>query len=348
MPKITVNKLNLIESKKLTSLVGMSLSHIYSVLQKTPYNLELSNINSIEFNSFSLEEALLRNYIKILEELRDLSPKDIRLMLSCMLMKFEVNCIKTLLRVKEAKLSVDEGMKYVFPTGKLTETRCRKILENSENITDVIDSLLDLEYGFVLVNAYEIYLETKIFHLLEVALDKYVYARIFEAINKFRGLDKKIAKTIFGLEIDLENIKTIFRFKELGINNDLVKHYIIPHSEVLNPEDFDEVLMCSDRQSMIKLLIKVAKRSRAKDHLYLFRELQDSQFTSLSILKKMFDKGLIKTNLRMIKRYTQFFNIGLLLAFINLKWFEIQDLRTIIRGSEAKIDPDRVRKLLVH
>ena len=64
--------------------------------------------------------------------------------------------------------------------------------------------------------------------------------------------------------------------------------------------------------------------------------------------KKIFDKGLIKTNLRMIKRYTQFFNIGLLLAFINLKWFEIQDLRTIIRGSEAKIDPDIVRKLLVH
>ena len=99
---------------------------------------------------------------------------------------------------------------------------------------------------------------------------------------------------------------------------------------------------------MIKLLIKAAKRSRAKDHLYLFKELQDSQFTSLSIIKKMFDKGLIKTNLRMIKRYTQFFNIGLLLAFINLKWSEIQDLRTIIRGSETRIDPDRVRKLLVH
>ena len=51
-------------------------------------------------------------------------------MLSCFLLKFEADCMKSLLRVKQANLSVDEGMKYVFPTGRLTEIRCRKILEN--------------------------------------------------------------------------------------------------------------------------------------------------------------------------------------------------------------------------
>ncbi|MBT8171268.1 V-type ATPase subunit, partial [Candidatus Bathyarchaeota archaeon] len=198
MPKIIVDKMNLIESTRLSSLVGMSSSHIYSVLKKTPYNSEISKMNAKGFFTSSLEDALLMIYIKTIEELRDVAPKDIRLMLSCFLLKFEVECVKTLLRVKEAKLSVDEGMKYVFPIGQFTDNRCRQILENSENISNIIDFLFDLEYGLVLEKAFEVYKETKIFHLLSVALDKYVYFKIWDSIGKFRGLDKKIAKRIIG------------------------------------------------------------------------------------------------------------------------------------------------------
>jgi len=207
MPKITVAKLKLMEPKKIAGLVGMSLHHISSVLEKTPYKTEISEVNANELSSISLEDALLQNFIKTCEELMEMSPKDVRLLLSAFLMKFEAKCVKTILMAKQAELDVDEAMKYIMPVGRLDETRCRKTLENSENIGDVVDSLSDMEYGSVLEKAFAVYEEEKIFYLLEVALDIHVYSKIWRAIGKLRGLDKKIARTVIGLEIDSRSVR---------------------------------------------------------------------------------------------------------------------------------------------
>lgn len=347
MPKLTVDKLKLMKPKRITGLVGMSLHHISSVLENTSYNTQISEVRSKELTSISLEGALLKNFIKTYEEIMELSPKDVRLLLSALLMKFEVNCVKAMLRAKKAELSVEEAMKYIIPAGRLDEASCRKTLENSESIADVIDLLSDLEYGSVLEKAFEVYLEQKIFYLLEVALDRHVYYKIWKAIGKFWGLDKKIARTVIGLEIDSVNIKTILRCKAMGVSENQIRQYLIPVSEVLGEKELEEAMSGLDIQSTLNSLVKSAKHALARDHQYVFAELQDLHVTSLTTLETVLDRGLVETNLRIIKRYTPFFNIGLLLAFLNLKWFEIKNLRTIIRGSEARVTPDRVEKLLI-
>ncbi|MFH1328297.1 MAG: V-type ATPase subunit [Candidatus Bathyarchaeota archaeon] len=346
MPRITIEKLKLMEPKKITNLVGMSLHHISSELEKTSYRPEISELNTKGLSSISLEQALLKNFIKTCEEIIELSPKDVRLLLSALLMKFEANCVKTLLRAKEANLSVEESMYYIIPAGRLSEDRCKKTLENSENIADIIDSLSDMEYGPVLEKAFEVYLKENIFYLLEIALDRHVYHKIWRATGKFWGLDKKIVRTTIGLEIDSVNVKTVLRCKATGISKNQIKQYILPVSEVFGEKELEEAMSCLDMQSTIDSLVESAKRARARDHRYIFTELE-SHVTSLTALETILDRGLIKTNLRIIKRYTPFFNIGLLLAFLNLKWFEVKNLRAIIRGSEARIAPDRVKKLLI-
>ena len=223
----------------------------------------------------------------------------------------------------------------------------QKTLENSENIADVIDSLSDMEYGPVLEKAFEVYLKERIFYLLEITLDRHVYHKIWRATGKFWGLDKKIVRTAIGLEIDSVNVKTVLRCKATGISEHQIKRYLIPESEVFGEKDLEEAIRGSDMQSTISSLVESAKLARARDHRYIFTELKESPVTSLTTLETILDRGLIKTNLRIIKRYTPFFNIGLLLAFLNLKWFEVKNLRAIIRGTEARIAPDRVKKLLI-
>jgi len=347
MPKITVAKLKLMEPKKITGLVGMSLHHISSVLEKTPYKTEISEVNAKGLGSISMEDALLQNFIKTCEELMEMSPKDVRLLLSTFLMKFEANCVKTILRAKKAELDVDEAMKYIMPVGRLDEARCRKTLEISENIADVVDSLSDMEYGSMLEKAFAVYEETKIFYILEVALDRHVYSKIWRAIRKLRGLDKKIARTVTGLEIDSANVKTILRCKAMEISEEQIRRYLIPVSEVFGEKELEEAMRGLDMQSFINSLVILAKRAMARDYQYIFTEIQELHVTSLTTLETILDRGLVETNLRMLKRYTAFFNIGLILAFLNLKWFEVKNLRAIIRGSEAGIPPDRVKKLLI-
>jgi len=347
MPKITVAKLKLMEPKKITDLVGMSLHHISSMLEKTPYKTEISEVNAKGLSSISMENALLQNFIKTCEELMEMSPKGIRLLLSTFLMKFEANCIKAILRAKQAELDVDEAMEYIMPVGRLDEARCRKTLEISENIADVVESLSDMEYGSVLEKAFSVYEEEKIFYLLEVALDRYVYSKIWRAIGKLGGLDKKIARTVIGLEIDSANVKTILRCKAMGISEDQIRRYLIPVSEVFSEKELEEAMRGLDMQSFINSLVRLARRSMARDYQYIFTEIQELHVTSLTTLETILDRGLVETSLRMLKSYTPVFNIGLILAFLNLKWFEVRNLRAIIRGSEAGIPPDRAKKLLI-
>jgi len=347
MPKIAVAKLKLMEPKEITDLAGMSFHHISSILEKTPYKAEISEISTKELSANSLEDALLQNFIKTCEELMELSPKRIRLLLSTFLMKFEANCVKAILRAKKAELDVDEAMKYIMPVGRLDEARCRKTLEISENIADVADSLSDMEYGSVLEKAFAAYEEEKIFYLLDVAIDRHVYSKIWKAIGKLGGLDKKIARTVIGLEIDSANVKTILRCKAMEIREDQISRYLIPVSEVFGEKELEQLIRESDIQSFINSLVRLARHAMARDYQYIFAEIQKQNVTSLTTLETVLDSGLIETSLRMIKRYTPFFNIGLLLAFLNLKWFEVRNLRAIMRGTESGIPPDKVKKMLI-
>ncbi|WGM89705.1 MAG: V-type ATPase subunit [Candidatus Bathyarchaeota archaeon] len=347
MPKLIVYKLNLMDTKRITGLVGSSLFQISFVLQNSPYKPEVVEVNTKELTSISLEAALQKNFIKTCENLMTLSPKGIRSLISGLLLKFEANCVKTLLRAKEAKLSVEESMNYVVPVGNLDELTCRKILENSENIEDVIEFLSDFEYGLLLEKEFEVYLKTKLFYVLEVALDRYVYCNLWNQARKLWGLDKKIAKTVIGLEVDALNIKTVFRCKKMGLSHQQIQQYLIPVSSVLGEKELNEAITASGNQSTIESLIKSAKYALSRDHQYIFAELQDLDLTSLTTLETFLDRGLLETNLRMLKRHTAYFNIGLLLAYLNLKWFEIKNLRSIIRASEAGILSEKVKKLLI-
>lgn len=347
MSKITVAKLNLLEPNEIINLVGTNLNHISSMLKKTPYKAEISKIRGKGFSSGSLEEALLQNFINTCEELVKISPKGIRSLLSSFLLKFEVDCAKSLLRTKKAELTLQEAMKYIHPTGKLEEARCIKIFESSGNIVEIVESLYDLEYGSTLKEALDVYEEMKSFFLLEVALDRYVYSKLWRASEKLGGLDKKISRTIIGLEIDSANVKTILRCKAMGINEEQIRLYLIPVSKVLGKPELEEILRESGMQSVIDSLVRSAESALARDYRYVFTEIQESRVTSLTGIETILDRGLVETCLRMLKRYTSYFNIGLMLAFLNLKWFEIRNLRAVIRGAEAEIPPDRVKKMLI-
>jgi len=349
MPEVLVAKLRLIEPKDIVNLAGRNLHDVYLILEKTSYQAEISEITVKQLNSVSLENAFLKNFVRTCKEIMEHSPKSISFLLSKILMKFEADSVKAILRAKQAELGVDEAMKHIMPIGRLDEARCRKALEISKNVIDVVESLLDLEYGSVLKEAWAAYEETRVFFLLEVALDRYVYGEIWRAAGKLRGLDKKIARTVLGMEIDSANIKAILRCRAMGIREDQTRRYIMPISEVFGEKELGEAIRTADMKSSIKSLWAAARLARAIDYQYILTDILRSYEASpsLSMLETVLDRGLVKTSLRMLKRYTPFFNIGLILAFLNLKWFEVKNLRAIVKGAEDKILPGKVKKLLM-
>ncbi len=349
MPKVIVAKLRLIEPNDIVELAGRRPRDVQLMLAKTSYQAEISEIPTGQLDSISLENAFLENFVRTCKEIMEHSPKNTGFLLSTILMKFEASNVKAILRAKEAELGIDEAMTYIIPAGRLDEARCRKILESARSVSDVIELLSDLEYGPVLREALRGHEETRLLLPLAVALDKYVYGEIWRAAGKFRGLDKKIVRTVVGIEIDAINIKVILRCRAMGISEEQIRRYIIPVSEVFDEKELEDAIRAADIKSSIEGLLEAAKLAMARDYRYvltdLLREYEASQ--SVSRLEMVLDRGLLKTSLRMLKRYTPFFNIGLILAFLNLKWAEVKNLRAIVRGVEDQISPDKIRRLLV-
>ena len=135
----------------------------------------------------------------------------------------------------------------------------------------------------------------------------------------------------------------------MEISGDQMKRYLIPVSEVFGEKELEEAIKRPDIKSSIESLLAAAKLAMARDYQYMLsdvlKEYEASE--SPSHLEMVLDRGLLKTSLRMLKRYTPFFNIGLILAFLNLKWFELRNLRAIVKGVEKKIPPAKIRQLLV-
>ena len=347
--KVIVRKLRLIKQKDMTDLTGRSLQDIYPVLKRTPYQTEISEIPVEQRNSVSLEKAFLKNLTKGYREIMKGSPKDIAFLLSAILMKFEANNVKAILRANSAELGVGETMRYITPVGRLDEVRCQRILHDSGSVREVVESLLDLEYRPALEEALIEYENTGVFLLLEIALDKYVYGMIWRAAGKLRGLDGKIARIVLGIEIDAINIKVILRCKAMGISEDQTRRCIIAVSEVFGEKELEDALRAADIKSSIECLMAAARLAKARDYRYILTNIQKGYAASplLSRLETILDRGLLKTSLKMVKRYTPYYNIGLILAFLNLKWFEVKNLMAITRGVEAGVAPEKIKKLLV-
>jgi len=349
MPKVIVSKLRLISPKDLADMCGRSLDVILSMLAKTPYRFDIESIPSQHLDSVSTEKSLFRNLARTFEEIIECSPKNIGFLLSVIQRKFEASNVKAMLRAIKANLNVDEAMGYIIPAGRLDEANCRKKLESSKGIADFADALSDSEYGAILKDALGENEGTIPLHVFEAAMDKYAYGRIWKAATKLRGLDGKIARNVLGIEIDSANLKVILRCKALGLGESQIKQYLIYSSNVFGENDLENAIKAVDVKSSIELLLSAARLVMVRDHQYmlvdLLKEYESSQ--SLSQLEMVLDRSLLKANLRMLKRYTPFFNIGAVLAFLNLKWFEVRNLRAIVRGAEGNIPPQEIKKLLL-
>ena len=346
MPKIALENLKLIETEEIVGLIGKDLETIRCALQESAYHDEIATIQSDKLGTLAFELALLQNYVKTLQTLIKFSSGPIRTLLRAILMKIEVSNVKTMLRAVKSKMDVNEATKHIIPVGTLDKERCRAIMAGSESIENVINSLLTLEFGAALKEVWSEYRENEGLLPLEVALDKAVYNVILNTIEELRGLDKKIAENILGIEIDSVNAKIIFKSKAKGLSEEQIKNYLMP-TAFLDEETLGEVIGTNDVKAAVERFLKAAENVNSPFYKDVFGQILKERKAPLSFLERLLDSSSLIMSKKMLKEYTRYYNIGFVLSFLNLKWFEIRNLRCIIMGSERRTPINKVRELLV-
>ena len=343
MPRVAIENLKLIEIDDLINLIGKDLEAIRCALADSPYAEQISAVTQAILDSIFLEAALLQNYAETIKKLVKFSSGNIKKLLLAFSKKLEVSNVKTMLRAVKAQIDVDEALKDIVPVGTLDVNRCRAILEEAKSVEDVIAALTDFEYGKILKHAVEERGDIDL-ALLEVALDKAVYREILEKIEKLTGVDKKIVKDVLGMELDAVNVKVILKGKELAVSPEIIKDYLMP-TAFLNEETLEEAIETADVKSMMESLLKIVEFAHPV-YKKIFTQILKESNAPLSRLEAILDKAPLEMSLSMLKEHSRYYNLGFILAFLNLKWAEVKNLRCIVKGSERKSPPSQVRKLL--
>ena len=346
MPKIALENLKLIKTEDMVGLIGKDLETIRCALQESAYHDEIATIPSDKLGTVAFEAALLQNYVKTLQALLQFTSGPIRNLLLAILQKIEVSNVKTMLRAVKSKMDVNEATKHIIPVGTMDKERYRAIIAGSKSIENAVNSLSNLEYGATLKEVWNECKENEDLLPLEVALDKAAYNAILNIIEELKGLDKKIAKSILGIEIDSVNAKIILKSKAKGLSKEQTKEYLMP-TAFLDEETLVEVMGTTDVKAALERLFKAAENVNNPFYKDFFDQILKEREAPLSLLERRLDSFSLKMSAKMLNEYTRYYNIGFVLSFLNLKWFEIRNLRCIILGSERRTAINKVRELLV-
>jgi len=344
MPRVAIENLKLIEIDDLINLIGKDLEAIRCALADSPYSEQVSAVSQDTVDYSFLEAALIQNYAETIRKLVKFSSGNIKELLLAFSKKLEVSNVKTILRALKAQIDVDEALKNIVPVGALDVNRCRAILEVAKSVEDVIVALTDFEYGKILKHAVEERGDIEDLALLEVALDKAVYREILEKIEKLTGVDKKIVKDVLGMELDAVNVKVILKGKELAVSPEIMKDYLMP-TAFFNKEILEEAMNAADVKSMMERLSMIVEFAHPV-YKKIFTQMLKESNAPLSRLEAILDKAPLEMSLFALKEHSRYYNLGFILAFLNLKWAEVKNLRCIIKGSERKSPHSQVRKLL--
>jgi len=338
-------KVSLLDQEGYRTLLGYSdLVGIYGFLKDTPYVEELGKVTPEALNALSLERVFLMNLFKTFNKVVFKSPSDVASIIIDYLKKFDVENVKMALRALRAAVGGSEAMKYILPVPSGIKPEIYgDLLTVAENVEGLIRLMERTEYGVILTESLEEYLVKKSLMPVENALDVYVYRSLWADIEKLGRRDREIAGRLFGIETDVDNIRVVLRCKALGLKAEEAMGYIFPAFYALNHEDIEKALEASSVSGAMTPLMVQPYRDM------LTKVLMDYERTgSISAVDIEGDRLIASMNRHLLRIYPSPFHIGVVLSYLNLKWFEVKNLVALVYGKEDGLSPDVIEKSLIY
>jgi len=164
-------------------------------------------------------------------------------------------------------------------------------------------------------------------------------------IKKLNKKDRKIATNILGIEIDALNVKIILRYKSLMTDPANIKKNLMPSASI-NEKILNSAIKAPDVKSTLQCFLKAVE---TKHQVYqdLFAKLVKESDSPISRLEFILETAPIEMSYFEFKKNMRYYNIGYILAFINMKWIEIKNLRCIINAMARNVRADQTLDLLV-
>ncbi|MGZ4903270.1 MAG: V-type ATP synthase subunit C [Halobacteriota archaeon] len=308
----------------------MDLPEITRFIEESEYKDEVDELARAYSGIDLLEFALHRNMAHTFRKLIDITIGEPHYLIVEYLRRWDIWNLKTIIRGKTYGASDEEISRVLVPAGELSIEFLTNLIRKTD-VEEVVSSLegtiyykpiTDIDYHESLMK-------------LEDELDKFYYRRMVEVVSKVTG--NSLFLKFIRMEVDIANIKTLFRLKQADIFGPDAMDHVVPHG-----------LYITDRQ-MVKMVNASLEDfiSMVKTYRYWNAIADAVSETAVSTrdVELLLDKYLADYAWK-IARYNPL-SILPILGYMVSKSVEVENLTAIARGKEAHLPEEVIADHLV-
>jgi len=334
--RMRVRKAKLIPREEYMRMLNMSLPEITRVIQETQYRQEIDELSSVFSGIDLIEVALSWNLAKEYQKILEITPGNLKQFTQAYLRRWDIQNILTILRGRTQGEKAGKIKEILVPAGSLDRTDLDRLLAE-ESPERIIEALKGNRIYPLLMREYPAAKESGSFSRMENELYKQFFSEIIaEAKSGIKGGNQFLDFIRF--DIDIRNIKTLFRLRRDTFEEDAREMYI--SGGVLSSTDFADLNALQDQGEFIESL-----KGKIRNNLLI--DLLDELKTE----KKIHDveTRLTRVQLEQMERISKRnpFSIHPILVYLEKKKYEVFNLRALARGKESRLPSERIAEYLV-
>ncbi len=311
-------------------ILVMDLPEITRFIEESEYKDEVDELARTYSGIDLLEFALHRNMAHTFRKLIDVTIGEPHYLIIEYLRRWDIWNIKTIIRGKFYGASDEEISRVLVPAGELKMDFLTGLIRKA-NVDEVISGLEGTIYYKPIadIDHHESLMK------LEDELDKFYYRRMVEVVSEVTG--NSLFLRFIKMEIDVANIKTLFRLKEADIFGPEALDHTVPHGLYITDRQMGKMANAS-----LEDFINMLKTYR---YWNAIADAVSETAVSTRDVELLLDKYLADHAWR-IARYNPL-SILPILGYMVSKSVEVENLTAIARGKEAHLSEQVIADHLV-
>jgi len=324
--RVRAMKGKLIPKEMYPKFINMEIPEITRFIGESEYKKDVDELGKKYKGTDLFEHALNQNLALTYRKLMEVSPDEANYLITEYLRYWDIWNIKTIIRGKFSGASEEDILEDVVSAGQLRYRDLTELIK-IQTVEGVIAALAKTPYYPALIGYNGVLAD------IENNLDKLYYSGLVTAgITSKDKLFSKFLKT----EIDLKNLKILFRMKRADMEREEIQKLLIPGGMELKGSDLARLASLSFPEFV-----------RALEEFSYWEAIRDisNDLNSLTNIETRLDKyGILYAT-----RISYYYPLSILpvLDYIVSKKIEVDNLRMIVRGKEANLSEDIIKAHLV-
>ncbi|HMK45587.1 MAG TPA: V-type ATP synthase subunit C [Methanocella sp.] len=336
--RVKMRRAFLYKKETFLKLLQMDLPEISRFIEESRYKKEIDELATKYSGIDLLEYALNLNMAREMNEVLDFCQGDMKVLLGAYLMRWDVWNIKSILRGKNYGASEEEIKETLVPAGEL-RTSILSDLIHKGSIPDVIEGLSGTKFYKPLSASLEDFNKTQTLSKLENSLDKAYYANLLSLKISGTNADE-LMLTFVRREIDITNLRTLFRLKRQGLEHEKISDYIVPGGFKIKAEELRKMAQAPNIDEYMNMLKDTPYWPDLAEAVENYRETGSLNAVEVALTKAQISYAEKISNANPL-------SILPILGYTVRKNVEVNNIRTIARGKEVSLSDEVIRKQLV-